>query len=670
MAIDGGKIASALRLAAPLAVHRELCRSEAQAFLGALGGQGPVRVLCTQEAALFTEMAGEAGTGPERLVFTNIRERAGWTADKADLAPKIAALVAEARHAGRPAGTLTLKSEGQALVYGAGPIVLEAAASIGQRLAVTAMVTEPGDAVPPASGSVPIVKGRIRRLTGHLGRFEVTVDGYAPMLPSSRRGLEFAMARDGARSACELVIDLSGGPALMSEASRRDGYLRADPGNPAEVARVLLAATDLVGEFEKPLHVAYDASICAHARSGKVGCRNCLDACPMGAISPDGDTVAIDHHACAGCGACSALCPTGAVSHMLPGRGDLAARAGLMLAAYRRAGGEAPVVLLHEAEHGGGIISASSRLGRGLPAHVLPLEIGSVTAPGHEVLAQMLASGAARIVALVPPGKAAEQAALEREAGLVGHILAGLGFADAAARIAILREADPDAVEAHLWEAPRLASLTEGGTGLATGKREMARVALARLFEAAPAKPERLALPKGAPYGRIVLDQARCTLCLACVGACPAKAIGDHPERPEVTFLEAACVQCGVCVATCPESAITLEAGYDFTTRGLEPRVLKSEPPFACIECGKPFGARSSIERVVERLKGHAMFRNEDQLRLVQMCDTCRVVAVTTQGGDPMRVGQRPAVRTTDDYIEARETARRTGKTPDDFLDS
>ena len=114
----------------------------------------------------------------------------------------------------------------------------------------------------------------------------------------------------------------------------------------------MLKVTDLVGEFEKPLYVSYDAGICAHARSQKVGCTNCLDNCPTGAITPDGDHVAIDAAMCGGCGNCSAVCPTGAVSYAYPQRGDLVARLGMLLETYREAGGTRPVVLFHDEKHG------------------------------------------------------------------------------------------------------------------------------------------------------------------------------------------------------------------------------------------------------------------------------------------------------------------------------
>ena len=72
------------------------------------------------------------------------------------------------------------------------------------------------------------------------------------------------------------------------------------------------------------------------------------------------------------------------------------------------------------------------------------------------------------------------------------------------------------------------------------------------------------ALPAGAPFGKVELNVEGCTLCLACVSACPTGALGDDPEKPTLRFSEDACVQCGLCKATCPEKVITLTPQLDF----------------------------------------------------------------------------------------------------------
>ncbi|ESR22878.1 4Fe-4S binding protein [Lutibaculum baratangense] len=671
MSLDGEALAEALGADGTPRIHTNLCRRETAAFEQALAGEGSVLVACTQEAPLFGELAEEAGHG-ERVDFTNIRENAGWGEQGPAAQPKIAALLAAAAYASEPAPIHTARSEGVCLVYGPGQQALEVAKSLSGRLSVNLLVTDE-DFIPPSVADVPIHKGRISRLTGSLGRFEVTVDGYAPLVPSSRAEPLFAMPRDGAKAPCDLVLDLSGGTPLVPAPDKRDGYFRADPDHPAAVARAMFEISDYVGTFEKPQYVAYSEEICAHSRSRKIGCRNCLDVCPAGALQSDGDRILLDHGTCAGCGSCSAVCPTGAISYRYPRRHDLVAKLQILLGTYARAGGLHPVVLFHEDGRGGELISAMARFGRGLPANVLPVPLFAVTELGHDILAATLAAGAERIVVLAGPERVEEMPPLEAQAGLAASFLSALGLEAETPRISLLVEADPFAVEEALFAlspAPQPAFRSFAAVGT---KREIARSALSALHDAVTDAPERIELPAGAPYGRILVDTEGCTLCLSCVGACPTGAILDNPDRPQLRFQEAACVQCGLCKETCPESVISLQPRFDFTPQAQEQIVLYEEEPFECISCGKPFGTKKSIERVVERLAGHSMFRSEGQLDLIRMCDNCRVEAqYSVAGPAPMAFGERPRVRTTEDYLSERERDHANGsggaRKVDDFL--
>ncbi len=668
MVIDGEKLARALGRPSPLPVHSELCRAGLSNFEAALATGGTVHVACTQEAPLFREVAEEKACQETTLRFINIRENAGWSSAKGAALPKMAALLAEAAHISKPANALTLTSKGICLVYGPAEAAIAAAAKLKGRLDATVLVTAADDAISPSQVHAPITKGVVKKATGHLGEFEIIVDGFAPMIPSSRTAIEFAMPRDGAKSRCDLILDLSGRTPLFSPEQRRDGYFAVDPSDGAALAEALFALTDMVGEFEKPVYISYKADICAYARSSKVGCHNCLDHCPVGAITPDGDHVAIDTAICGGCGNCASVCPTGAASYAFPHREDILARTSVMLDAYATAGGKHPVLLLHDEKHGRALIDAMARFGRGLPANVIPFSLNSVLQIGHDAMAALLALGADQIVLLAPPEHPAELAALEMQTELATHILQALGYAGT--RVRILAERDPFVAEDTLHELPELTAMTAHRYGFTGTKRELVRLAMTNLHASAPAPQDIIALPVGAPYGRISINTDGCTLCLACVGACPTGALGDNAERPEVSIVEATCVQCGVCRTTCPEKVITLEPRYNFTSAALSREVLNGEEPFHCISCGKPFGARSMIERVTERLKSHSMFAGEQQLAIIQMCDDCRVNAMANLSDDPMKGGERPRVVTTDDYLADETAAKTNGKsrTPDDFL--
>jgi ferredoxin len=661
MPLDERTVARACRGTAVKGAH-QLCRRELDAFRKAVAAGTPLTVACTQEAPLFSAVATDAD-----IRFVNIRETAGWSKDADAAAPKIAALIAAAAEPPAQVPFVSFDSEGVILIYGRDETAIEAADLLKDHLDVTVLIKPPAEIAPPRVSEYPVVKGTIRSANGYLGAFELTVDGYAQPAPSSRGALSFGPARNGATSRCDIVLDISGGAPLFSAADLRDGYLRADPGDPAAIMRAVLKARDLTGSFDKPRYIDFTADICAHSRSKIVGCNRCLDLCPTGAITPAGDHVAIDAHICAGCGQCAAVCPTGAASYALPPADALMRTLRTLLTTYREAGGAQPVILFHDDAHGLPLIDALARYGDGLPANALPVKVNEVTQVGLEAIAAAFAYGAGALRFLLRAKPRHDVSGLHRTLALAEPILAGLGFGSP--RVALIETDDPDAFGEMLRaidvpdSAPRPASFLPTG-----GKRDVMRLALRELHRAAPAPVDIVPLPVGAPFGKVELNVEGCTLCLACVSACPTGALGDDPEKPTLRFSEDACVQCGLCKATCPEKVITLTPQLDFRAATASARVLKQEEPFRCIRCDKPFGTRSTIERVIAKLEGkHWMFRGKpgdkvQRLDVLKMCEDCRVIAATDADFDPYGAPPRPAVRTTEDYLREREERERMDK--------
>ncbi|MCG6883483.1 MAG: 4Fe-4S binding protein [Silicimonas sp.] len=616
-----------------------LCTSDIDIAGAALGREGTTLVACGQMAALFEELAEELGA-EARLATVDIRDRAGWTAE-ADAFPKQAALLAEAALPRPDTPAKDVVSEGTCLILGRAETALAAADRLSDALAVTCLLTDTPDDIAP-DGRFDIATGHLKFAAGALGGFSITVDAFRSLQPGGRGAGRFGAPKDGAKSTCDIILDLRGQAPLFPADHKREGYVRADPGDPLAVERSIAQAKDLQGVFEKPLYIRFDPTICAHSRASRTGCDRCLNVCPTGAITADGDTVAIDTDICAGCGACAAVCPSGAASYDDPPVATLFARLRTLAATFRAAGGIAPRVLFHEADWGGDMIRLSARYGQGLPADVIPVEVASVEGVGHAEILAALGVGFASVALM--PGPRSDRAVIYRELALANAIAPG-----SLARL--LDVEDPDAMEAALYGATTGEPVANPVLPLG-GRRDVTRLAATALNGDAAV----LSLPAGAPYGQINIDTDACTLCLACVSLCPAGALGDNPDKPSVRFQETACLQCGICANACPETAITLNPRLDLRKEALSYRTLHEEEPFECVECGTPFGVRSTIETIVEKLSDkHWMYQGGDQVRLIQMCDNCRVNAQYHQENSPFRVGDRPRVRTTDDDLRERD---------------
>lgn len=634
--IDADGIAAACEMACSK-TYTSLCTDQIQDAAREIA-DGDVIIACQQERQTFEELASEIDAPAPG--FVDIRDRAGW--GEGNAAPKMAALAAEAA-LNLPIGkSVDVISEGTCLILG-GAAALEAARDLSDTLAVTVLLADAADS--PTDRRFDVVVGQLKQASGALGAFTTKFDNLQQIVPGGRGAFALTEPQNGAGSGCDIILDLSGDRPLFPVHEKREGYLRADPAHASSVAKAVLQASQLVGTFEKPLYVRLEPSLCAHSRAEKPACSNCLNVCPTGAITSAGEHVAIDPMICAGCGACSSVCPSGAVSYDAPPVDAVFRRLSTLAATYRKAGkkadGTAPRLLVHDAGHGQEMIALAARFGRGLPGDVIPLEMDALAGFGHAEMLAALSCGFAHVDMLIGPKS--DRDVIAAQAALAVAIAGADG-------VSLLDPADPDALTDALYEptyaAPDHDPILPMGT-----RRQVTRLAAKTLNPDA----ETIALPDGAPYGAVLVDTEACTLCLSCVSLCPAGALGDNDDKPQLRFQEDACLQCGLCSNICPEKAITLEPQLNLTDVALSQSVLHEEDPFACVECGALFGVKSTVERITEKLAGkHAMFANSEAARMIQMCDNCRVQAQFHSEDNPFQGGERPRVRTTEDYFSKR----------------
>ncbi len=361
-----------------------------------------------------------------------------------------------------------------------------------------------------------------------------------------------------------------------------------------------------VKSFSYKTSISYDPDICQYkGRDGKEKgdiCGDCADICPTNAIIKidEKKELSFSDIDCQTCGGCVSVCPSGALDLKASPREYIYEASNLLKGKK--------ILIIPE-------VMNIENIKASLPEKVVPLVVGGRKFLHEAHFISLFQQSGHQVVFYTNFISKGTKSALD----FVNEIAQRRYGLDM-----IIVCKDKDKLQMYLEEAKEVEESRYSINEIGLKKREIFSARLSHLVG-----DKDLGVYKNQNeyihYGKVVVNEQNCTLCLSCVGACNVRALTAHPEDNSLRFDASICTDCGYCEIVCPENECIsiVRDEFELKPETFGQRILAKDELFKCVECGKEFAPRKSVLKIAEKMT--PLFNGDEiKIRTLYCCETCK----------------------------------------------
>ena len=364
---------------------------------------------------------------------------------------------------------------------------------------------------------------------------------------------------------------------------------------------VLAVLRNNLTNYEYKKFTIYDSNICQYHERREEVCGKCAEVCPTVAIVKEDEQkhLKFSQIDCHGCGGCISVCPSGALDYAPSGRETIFEIAKLY-------NGHIPLIIPR--------IMDIKDLEIELKENVLPLKIEGEKFLHESTFLTIIQESGSQVVFysdFLSKG-------VKDSISILNQIYQKKYGLDA-----ILVAMNKQELENALEKVDFIDGSRFTFSEIGSKKREIFAIRLARIVNGQNLGTVNTG--EHIHYGKVLVNEDKCTLCLSCVAACNVDALSARVEDNSLRFNASLCTSCGYCELSCPEKECIsiLPDTIDLNPEWFQEIELAKDELFACVECGKEFATTKAVQKIANLMS--SVFSNDPiKERTLYCCESCK----------------------------------------------